>query len=154
MSERCLLVRTKDNRKFLTFEENLPSLIEFAKTFKAQIFSVECEKCKPLKLNALASALCNQDYEKPPQCEVLEKIFPEPNKNRQKMRSNAQRIRKFIMCQMLEGKTISLSNLRTKYKSLGLTDPCLCNHLSSVRKALIRDGYQIKKVCAGTYAID
>ena len=63
MTQKCLLIKTKDNRKFLTHEKNLNSLIEFSKTFGAEIFTVPiAQEFSILELKDLVAALCNPQY--------------------------------------------------------------------------------------------
>ena len=149
---KYLLLKIK-KRLFLTHEKNLNSLIEFAKTFSAEIHLVEAESQKVLELKTLADAICNQDYE----CQVksefktLRKIFPKTQRNRDTILSNAKKIRKFVHRRLTSGKPISLKELKEKYKNYKVTDACLCSHLTSVRKYLAEEGYQIRKIGAGTY---
>lgn len=60
---RCLLIQTKDNRKFLTHSKNYKHLLEYIKTFKAKAFLVKIDNAqKILDLNKLVSALCDKNY--------------------------------------------------------------------------------------------
>ena len=52
------------------------SLIEFAKTFKAEIHLVEREQGKILELKTLANAICNPNYEELMKIKRIEKVFP------------------------------------------------------------------------------
>lgn len=149
----CLLLKTKDNKKFLTHEKNLPSLIEFAKTFRAEIYKVEVEKQKVLELKALVDAICDQEYNTTPKHTKLEKLFPVSKKSRKAILADAVKINSFILRKLDSGKEISLKELKKKYKKQGVTDACLCNHLSMARKQLIRKGRTIKKLGAGTYCV-
>lgn len=61
---KCILIETKDNRKFLTYQKNYKHLLEYAKTFKAKIYVVEINKeQKILDLNKLVPALCDKNYQ-------------------------------------------------------------------------------------------
>jgi len=149
----CLLLRTKDKRKFLTEEGNLPSLIEYSKTFLAEIFRVEYQRGKILELKALALALCKQDYREPMQVRKIEKIYPKPKKSRQAILTNARKIQTFIRRRLLSGKPLSLKELKDKYSDMEVTDACLCNHLATVRNVLAEEGHQFRKTGAGTYCL-
>jgi hypothetical protein len=154
MKEKRLLVKTKDNRKFITYEKNLQSLVEFAKTFGAEIELVEIEKgTKSLELKALTAAICNPVYEGCAEYTGIEKIFPESKKGRKSILSEAKVIRQFIQKKFLSGKPVSLKDLKDKYKNQKLTDACLCNHVAMVRKSLCKEGYSFRKVSAGTYLL-
>ena len=43
MPRKCLMVETKDHRKFFTYPKNLNQLTEFYKTFGAEISVVKVE---------------------------------------------------------------------------------------------------------------
>jgi len=148
-----LLLKVKGGRKFLTQEKNLPSLIEFAKTFAAEIWRVEAENQKVFELKKLAQAICNQDYSQPPEYFNAKKIYPKAKKERSKILRNAAQVRKFIERRLLTGKSVSLKELKDKYQEWSVTDACLCSHLSAVRKHLVDQGYEVKKLGAGTYQL-
>jgi Holliday junction resolvase len=154
MNEKCLLITTKDQRKFLTYEKNLLSLVEFAKTFGAEIYLVVSEKGqKVFELKDLTAALCDQNYNMEPKCEKLKRIYPKTKRSRKTILTEAAKIRNFIRSRFLAGKPVSLKELKKKYKKHNLTDACLCNHLAMARKALSREGYSFKKIGAGKYCL-
>lgn len=154
MNEKCLLLRTKDKRKFLTYEKNLPSLIEFSKTFGAEIYEVVPEPGeKVLELKPLTVAICNPEYAGAPQYSKIDKIFPKSKRNRSTILNDAGKIRSFIKKRLLEGKPVSLKELKDKYKEWELTDACLCNHLSVMRKELVQNGHSFRKLGAGKYCL-
>jgi len=154
----CILVRTKDKRKFLTEEENIPMLKEFSETFKAEVLLVklleENSKVKTLPLAKLAPAFCDSNYDQtPPNHEVIRRVFPK--RTRSSIRKDAAKIQKYIVTKLTSGKSVSLKELKEKFKdSLVVTDACLCNHLTMARKKLIDDGYSIIKKGAGTYCLN
>lgn len=154
MTETCLLIKTKDNRKFLTHEKNLPSLVEFAKAFGCEIYTVEPEKGqKVLELKTLTAAICNPEYESDPKGKKLDRVYPRPKRNRKAILNEAGKIRKFITKRLLNGKPVSLKDLKDRYREHKLTDACLCNHLAVARKILGKQGYQFIKVGAGKYCL-
>lgn len=152
--ETCLLVKTKDHRRFLTYEKHLLSLVEFAKTFAAEIYRVEpAEGQKVLELKALTAAICDSGYDGPPKYKKVEKIFPKAKRQRQTILADAEKIRRFIKKRLLSGKPVSLRELKNKYKDHKLTDACLCNHLSVVRRNLSDQGHTFRKLGAGKYCL-
>lgn len=154
MTSRCLLIKAKDGKQFLTPEKNLPSLIEFAKTFGAEIHLVQPTQGQSLlDLKALTAALCDPQYNIEPSYKNVEKILPKSKKNRKDMLADADVIRNYIKSRLATGEAIGLKDLKVKYESEDLTDACLCNHLSVVRKQLIKEGHELKKVAAGTYCL-
>ena len=62
---KCLLLETKDKRKFFTHEKNFLQLIEFSRTFNAEISVVKMEQTELLDLKDLAPAICDAHYKKP-----------------------------------------------------------------------------------------
>lgn len=153
MNNSCLLVKTPDKRKFLVNEKNMPSIIEYVKTFHAEIYRVEVVEGKIIsQLKSLASAICDPDYDT--QMKILnpEKIYPK-SRPRSSILKNAKKIREFIHTRLSDGKPLSLKDLKKRYKDCDITDACLCNHLSAVRKQLIRSGKLIKKIGQGKYCL-
>ena len=152
MKQKCLLITTKDNRKFLTHEKNLQSLIEYAKTFKSEISLVEVDKStKILELKGLTVALCDPNYSGDPEYKQLKSIYPNNKRGRKSILTEAKSIREFIRKKFLSGKAVSLKEIKDKYEKYELTDACLCNHISSARKQLEKEGYSFEKIAAGKY---
>lgn len=56
---KCILIQTKDNRKFFTSVKNYNQLIEFAKVFDAILLKVQTEKIELMSLDDLAKAFCD-----------------------------------------------------------------------------------------------
>ena len=154
MKEKRLLIKTKDNRKFITYEKNLQSLIEFAKTFNAEIELVEIEKGeKTLELKSLTAAICDLIYDGCAEYKKLKRIFPKSKKGRESIILEAKTIRQFVHEKFLSGEPVSLKDVKNKYKKQKLSDACLCNHITMVRKILIQEGYDFRKISAGTYLL-
>lgn len=60
---KCLMIQTKDDRKFLTYQKNYKHLLEYIKTFKAKLYTVNINKNQQiLDLNKLVAALCDKNY--------------------------------------------------------------------------------------------
>ena len=148
----CLLIKTKDNRKFLTYEKHLPSLIEFAKTFNAEIYKVK-SLGKLMELKSLANAICDPQYDEKPNHTKIEKLYPKSNKTRDSILKDASKISKFIRRRLLSGKSLSLKELKDKYKNCNVTDACLCNHMATIRQTLVREGHSFSKIGAGKYCL-
>ena len=143
--KKCLLVKIKDNRKYLVPESNLPSLLDFLATFHAEVYRVTLVEGKVLKdLKDLANAICDQDYNPEIKVKKLKKIFPQKRKS-------SQRLRSFIENKLLKGKPLALKQLEKQYPDYSYVS--LCNHFSSVRKVLTEKGYKIAKVGQGAYCL-
>lgn len=154
MSENCLLIKTKDNRNFLTYEKNLQSLIEYAKTFDSEIELVKVSKnAKILELKALTVALCDPGYKFNASYTKIESVYPKSKKDRQSILSDANAIREFIRKKFLSGDSVSLKELKEQFGKNKLTDACLCNHMTVIRKKLTKEGYSFNKVGAGKYCL-
>lgn len=154
MSKKCLLIKTKDKRKFLTHQKNLPSLIEFGKTFSAELYQVVADKpVAILELKPLIAAICNPEYDEDPKFKIINKLFPKSKRNRCSVLSFAKKIRSFIQEQLLAGETVSLKSLKVKFQNMKLTDACLCNHISTIRKTLSTQGHSFEKIGAGKYRL-
>lgn len=153
MKEKCLLIVTKDHRRFLTQQKNLPSLIEFVKTFGAEVYLVQTRDQKILELKSLADAICNPDYDDNPECDKLKRVYPPVGKDRATILKEASKIKAFILDRFLTGKEVSLTDLKKRYKDYNVTDACLCNHLSVVRKTLAKEGKKVNKLGGGRYCI-
>ena len=143
-----LLMKTADKRNFLIHEKMLPSVVEFVKTFKAEVYRVEILKGKMIaQLKTLAEALCNPQYQPEMKCRTIERIYP-PVKT-----IPSAKIREFIQQEFLNGKIVSLDRLKIRYKNYHISDSCLCNYLSAVRKQLVKNGQNIVKTGRGKYCI-
>ncbi len=150
--ERCLMIRTNDKRKFFTKEENFPQLIEFSKTFKAEISLVKAENAQILDLAELAPALCSPVSSRTPQYELIEIKLPKIKKTRKNILAIAYKIKKYIKEKFLSGEIVSLKDLKKKFKKYNLTTSCLCHHIN-ITKAELALTHKIEKIGAGTYKI-
>jgi hypothetical protein len=64
MATKCLLLETRDKKKFFTLVGNFKHLKEYCKAFGAKMFVVkaEIERNKVLDLQKLVPALCDKNY--------------------------------------------------------------------------------------------
>ena len=150
-SKLCLMLLTKKKKRFFTKIENYDYLVEYAKTFNSQMFRVEIIDGSVLELKKLVVALCDPEYTCDVNYKEICRVYPE--NNREKTLKLASNIQAFIRDKLLKGKPVSLKELKTKYEKLKITDACLCNHLSSVRKSLVSEGKVVEKVGAGAYRV-
>lgn len=150
---KLLMIKTRDKRKFFTEKKNLPFLIEFAKTFGAELSIITTELSKPTPLEKLAAAFCDASYNAEIPYEHVSRVYPKIESDRQRsdLIDNANKIRKFIHTKLTSHKTITLKELKKKFGDYNLTDSCLCNHLTQVRKEVENEGYTICKLGAGKY---
>lgn len=148
---KCLLIETKDKRKFFTYEKNFPQLIEFSKTFNAQMSIVQLDKGLILELEELAPAICNPEYQKSySEYEVIEKKTKATNK-RPNILNIAKSVSSFVFNEFQTKKSISLKTLKIKFKQYNLSDSALCNHIRRVKKQMESQGFKFIKIGAGEY---
>ncbi len=150
----CLMIETRDKRKFFTHEKNFTMLIDFAKTFNADISVVKLQEGQVLELSELAPALCDAGYKRPRSSyELLEmKLTPKSN-DRPTILKNAERIQEYIVERFKNGEVVSLSELKDRFKKFKLTTACFCNHVHKVMKTLQKAGLKFEKLGAGKYKV-
>jgi hypothetical protein len=140
---KCLLVKTKDKRNFFTDEKHLPRLIEFSKTFGAEISVVQAEEAEVLNLVQLGTAICNTSYAPviKPNYEIIEtKVKSKKN--------TSQEIRKFINKTLLSGNVVSSKEIIKKF---GASPSCVSIQIKAIKQKLEKDGLQIKNISRGKF---
>ena len=155
METRCLMIKTKDNRKFFTHEKNFPQLIEFSKTFHAEISVVRVQEAPIMDLAELAPAICDSNYvAQEPDYELVKVVLPTAKKSRAKILEVAKKVRAYIYIKFSKDEKVSLKDLKRHFKRYELSTPALCNHIRRVRKELENAGVKICKIAAGTYQMN
>lgn len=151
----CLLIETKDKRKFFTHEKNFIQLIEFSKAFNAEISIVKLEEGSVLELEELAPALCDPGYKKPKvQYEVIETKMSTEGRSRTEILRIADKVKKYVNEQFQNRNIVSLKELKKKFKRYKLTDAALCNHVRRVKSELEKEGFKFLKLGAGQYKVN
>jgi len=151
---KCLLVTTKDNRNFFTPVKNLPQLVEFSKTFGAEISVVKTKDPPILDLIELAPAICNPHYVKPEnEFEIIELKIPAKKRSRKNAVKTAEQIRGYIRKALLDGRIIHLHQIVKRFEKQQLSPTTFSNHIRKVRDELILEGYDVRKVKPGQYKV-
>lgn len=150
--KNCLLIQT-DSRNFFTHKKNIKQLIEFSKTFGAEISIVKADNPEILTLEELAPAICNNTYNPDIKFEVLECKLPAKKQIKTKLVKPAPQIREYVRACFLEGKLVELHSVARKFKNYQFTVACFCKHISQVRQELIKNGHQIEKIGGGRYQL-
>lgn len=151
---KCLLIETRDRRKFFTHEKNFGPLIEFCKSFKANIMLVNMTGGELLTLEELAPAICSpQPKNSKVQYEILGTMLTARQNTRNKILAHSEKIQNHITKTFLAGEVVDLKRLKNKFKTFGLSDAALCNHMKKSRDRLVADGHKVEKVGAGKYRI-
>ena len=153
MPRKCLMLETRDRRQFFTHQKNLPQLMEFSKTFNAEISVVRTSE-EPVDLISLAGNLCDNNYEvHKPNFQVLEVKVARPKRTRRKLDDHVKIIRKWIKNQLIDGKSVRLCDLTKRYKKYEFSSSTLCNHFTAVRNELVDEGFRVKKEGRGVYRL-
>jgi Holliday junction resolvase len=150
---KCLLIELRDKRKFFTQKENMVQLVEFCKSFHANMKIVKMTQGELLDLEKLVPAICDPTVKtSATKYEILENKISAA-KDRKQTLTLAKRIQKYITNRFLERKTVSLKDLREKYQEDSIGSAALCNHLQKVKTTLENQGFQFIKVSAGNYKV-
>lgn len=151
---QCLMIKTKDNRKFFTHEKYFPQLIEFSKTFDAEISIVKIKDDNVLDLNDLVPAICNANYKNTTDYELvktkiaqLSNIVPDRPVNT----NRSTEIRNYIEQQFYSGGIVSFKHIFDKFEKYNLDKSTLSNHIAKVKKELIKQGRVVERVKKGEY---
>jgi len=127
---KCILLETKDKRKFFTYEKNLDSIQSFIQIFEVDVKKVKLKKGKILEIKDLIDCICNISNKK----EELEyEIIEEPI---QKSNKKSTTIRNFIYYQLLNNKKLSVKELKEKFKNYNLCDATFYNYLKKTKELL------------------
>lgn len=156
-SGECLMIELADHRKLFTQKRNFPQLIEFSKTFNAEVSVVKCEgETELLDLQEIPPAICSDSKPNvPSKVQVIQKrISRKKLKDRKTMLRQAERIRDHMSKKFLDGKAVKLKDVKRRYSQYELSSSAFSNHLKRVRKELKDDGHKIKKIKAGEYKIE
>lgn len=154
---KCLLIETKDKRKFFTHKKNLIQLNEFSKTFDSTIFIVELINGKILELEDLAMAICSPEKLEN-ECEY--KIINQVKEKSQKPKAQKQKtqkiniglkIQEFIKKELIEKRPISIKKIKSKFKKYSLSDATFYNKMKKVKLELERKGFKFLKIKTGVY---
>ena len=164
---KCLLLKTKDDRQFFTPTENFRQLIEFSRTFGAEISVIRstAENLPILQLDELAPAICNKEYH-PPKIGDIEILEPSVTEDiidqyvektsrkktiRKSRKEMAEQIREHIRKTLLDGKIIDVRSLAKKFSEFHLNIVTFSNHIRYMRDLLKKEGYNVVRIGVGQY---
>lgn len=145
----ALLVRAKDKRTFFTTVKNTRFLIEFARTFGAELSVVLAPEATVMKLSQVINSFCDGVPGVKTPYRVIRQIWPNSGL-RDKMLRDAVQIQKYIRRKLTAGKVVSLAEIRNRFSELQLTDACFSNHLARARRDF---GKQVKRIGHGRYRL-
>lgn len=150
------MIELNNSRRLFTRKSNYPQLIEFSKTFGAEVSVVKVkEETEVLDLQEIPKAICSEDSpQHTPVFEIVEtRLSKRRFDDRKTMLKRAERIRNHIQKRFLQGKVVKLKNIKKQYRQYGLTSSTFSNHLREVRKELSGIGHVVEKLKAGEYRL-
>lgn len=151
---RCLLIETKDKRKFFTHEKNFVQLIEFSKAFNAQISTVKLEEGTILELEELAPAICDPTYKKTDvQYKLLETKLNKETRSRKDILKAAALVKNHVEAKFFTRQSVSIKDLQKKFKKYEFTDAAMRNHIKKIMSDLETKGFKFEKTAVGTYKV-
>jgi hypothetical protein len=137
--KECILIKTKDDKRFFTYRKYLQNLVNFGEIIEAEFFIAKTKPENILELKKLVLAICSADYKSPTEFKIIK-----PIENKIKTKASID-IRTHIKESFFKGKEVSLKNIKNEFKNCKLSDPSLCNYISKVRKDLMEKGFPIEK---------
>ena len=159
MSSQALMIQTDAKRRYYTDPENLPMLVEFAKTFGAELTLVDSPEIEVMPLDLLAPALCDDNYRSPKigqKVRIVRKLYPEQTNlspSRQDMIRNAKMIQNYIRGTLSKNKIIRVSAVKEEFRNLNLTHSCISNHVTCILREFENKGLKVKKLKPGSYQL-
>lgn len=168
----CLLLKTKDNRRFFTLPQNAHQLLEFSRTFGADmsIVKIESPNLPIMALSDIAPAICNPGYKSPEvgEIEIVEPVTTnslppfeyvlnetkEPEKKpTMNPRQTAEMIRNHIRKSFLKYKVVDVQNVAKAFSDSGLRLYTISSHIRRVRDELLDEGHPVVKIGTGQYKL-
>jgi hypothetical protein len=148
---QCLMLETKDQRRFFTHKRFLPNLVEFCRTFDSEISVVKLkEKAEVLDLVELAPAICDANYNQEADYEIVEEKIS--RKNRKPVRTS-DAVRQYVRDRFSSGDTVELQQVAQHFKDLNVGLSSFCKHIAYVRNAMEKEGHQFVKMGGGKYRL-
>jgi len=154
------MIKTKDKRHFFTHEKYFPQLIEFSKTFGAEISVVKVKEDNILDLDELAPAICNGNYRNDTEYELISQKIAQfssiktekPTTKRRKILKLAAEVKKYIEDKFESRKIVSFKDVSKKFSNLDKAT--ISNHIARVKKQLISQGCEIQTLKKGSYVVN
>ena len=119
-NSQCLMLKTKDQRTFFTYEKNYIPLLEFSRLFKAEISIVSVQEAEVLDLSELAPAICDVSYTQTPPIGLSVIEIKSCVQNRQKILKSAKKIADFIENLFKSGDVVCLKELKLKFDNVSV----------------------------------
>ena len=149
---QCLMIQTKDNRKFCTDESNYAQLIEFANTFDAEISVIYLNEGDVMELEQLASAISDPRHNSNPDYKILERKITSKKISNKNMIASRE-IKEHVRNTFANGQTVDFHELMKKFKDYRLSYNAFAAHLFKLRKEFGKKGHCIQKIGPGQYRV-
>ena len=155
MADQCLLLKTPDERLFFTEENNFKLLLEFARTFDAEISVIKTKQAvEMLDMDDLVKSICSPAKTEVAEYSVLEVKLEAPKRasaTRYEKLKKTHEVNDFIRAELLAGKIVSLASLEEKYKEWSKS--ALSSHLTRAKRELQAQGHYITRDKQGQYRL-
>lgn len=144
----CVMLETKDGRKFFFKKTALVSLKAFIKNFPANIFIVEtdAENVKSIKENV--KLICDQSY-KPEDVEYKTINSPQILSKRVK----SVKVREIIKKNFIKNKKITFKEIQYIFRKVNISASSLNQYFAQIRNELESENFKINKIKNGCYVI-
>lgn len=149
--KECLLLKTPDERIFCTNPDNLPLLVEFGRTFNAEISLVKLLEPTPiLDLEEMAKAICEKEKTEIPKYELIKiQITPsETSKIRLETLKKNRKIKDWIKEKMFSNK-LSVNDIETEFK---ISKQSAHGYMTRAKREIEASGHKVNKEGAGIYS--
>jgi hypothetical protein len=134
-----LMITLRDKRKFLTNTKHLNQLVEFAKTFGANISIVTTECKNLLSLDKLAEDICDTNS-KPNEftCEIVQSIPVSQSKT--------NIVFKKIINALRRHRHVDTEEIVSLYKKKGIDEKNIYSQITRAKKHITKIGMTLKKL--------
>lgn len=151
MSQKiCLLLTTKENRKFFISRKYLKQLMEFSGNYECSISIVKTDPKNIESIQDFIKSFCHQNYtENNAKYVIMKKNLQ--SKKRQNTKS--EQIRNAIEKTFIQNQKASLEEIKKLFFKDNISTSSLSAYFSEVRKNLGIRGIQIEMIKKGTYVI-
>jgi hypothetical protein len=143
-----LMIELKDKRKFITNKKNLSNLIEFSKTFNADLSIISTESKNSLSLEQLANEICDTNRK---QEEFKYKTIETLNK---KETNQSNLIFSHIIKTLQSKKEIDTNKLIAKFKKKGIDEKNIYSQITKAKNYIKNIGKTLKRLGKTKYKID
>lgn len=138
------MIKLNDKRKFLTNKKNVNHLIEFSKTFNAELSIVRTSHKNVKTLEQLAAEICDTNKKQDDfEYEEVQKI----------VKTNNRKIFDYIMRTLRQRKSIDINKIMVKFKKEGVDEKNIHSQINMAVRHLKSIGMNLEKTEQSKYKI-